>query len=154
MLFYAAARDGDVELLGAFLDAGTDPNRPDDRGFPPLILASYNEQAAATALLLARGAVVDAVDAKGSTALGGVAFKGYVDIAGQLLAAGAAVDAPNEAGRTPLMFATMFGRAEMAALLIQHGADPNRLDAEGNSAADIARQSGRPELVAALGLAA
>ncbi len=151
-MFYAAAREGEVSLLSAFLDAGADPNRPDDRGFTPLILASYNEQPGAVALLLARQAVVDARDADGSTALGGVAFKGYLPIAEQLLEAGAAVDAANAAGRTPLIFAAMFRRVDMAALLVRHGADPQRTDAEGNSAAAIARQSGRADLMAALGL--
>ena len=134
-MFYAAAREGEVALLAAFLDAGIDPDRPDDRGFTPLILASYHDRAEAVALLLARGAAVDGRDADGSTALGGVAFKGYEPIARQLLDAGAAVDTANGAGRTPLIFATMFGRVSLAALLVRHGADPHRADGEGNSAA-------------------
>ncbi len=98
------------------------------------------------ALLLERGAPVDGVDTEGSTALGGVAFKGHTGIARQLLAAGAEVDKPDVAGRTPLIFATMFGRADMAALLVLHGADIHHRDAEGVSAADIApaERPGRP----------
>ena len=53
-LFYGAVRDGRLDLLAAFLDGGADPNRPDARGFPPIVLASYNGQKDATALLLAR----------------------------------------------------------------------------------------------------
>ena len=106
-----AARSGNIARLTALLDAGADPNRPDTRGFPPIILASYNAQAEATALLIARGAAVDGVDAAGATALMGAAFKGHVAIACQLLAAGAAVDAANETGRTALVF----GHANIAA---------------------------------------
>ena len=95
LLYYGAMREGRVELLAEFLRQGVDPNRLDARGFPPVIIASYNGQAEAVALLLQAGAGVDARDAKGSTALGGVAFKDEQRIARQLIAAGAEVDAPN-----------------------------------------------------------
>ena len=132
---HAAARDGDVARLTELLEAGANPDEADDRGFTPLILASYNGHEAAAALLLARGAAVDAADAVGGTALMGVAFKGHTAIAARLLRAGATVDAPNETGRTPLMFAMMFGRAELAALLVQHGADPAQADETGGDTA-------------------
>ena len=144
-----AARDGDLRRLAALLGSA-DPDRPDNRGFTPLIMASYHGQAGAVALLLGAGAAVDVVDAKGSTALSGAAFKGHCGVARLLLDAGAAVDAPDEAGRTPLLYAAMFGRTEMAALLVAHGADPQRRDEEGVCAADVARQ-GDAALLGALG---
>ncbi len=45
-LYYDAAREGHEALLAEFLRQGCDPNRPDSRGFPPIILAAYNGQAA------------------------------------------------------------------------------------------------------------
>ena len=50
--FFQAAREGEVETLAALLESGTDPGWPDERGFTPLIVASYNGQAGAVALLL------------------------------------------------------------------------------------------------------
>jgi ankyrin repeat protein len=136
LLYYGSAREGQLELLAEFLRQGADPNRPDARGFPPLILASYNGHAEAVDLLLKAGAAVDARDAKGATALAGVAFKDELEIARQLIAAGADPDAPNGMGRTPLMFAVMFGRKAMVDLLLEAGADPTLNDGEGKSALD------------------
>jgi uncharacterized protein len=153
-LYYGAMREGRIELLAEFLRQGVDPNRPDARGFPPVIIASYNGQAEAVALLLEAGAAVDARDAKGSTALGGVAFKDEQAIARQLIAAGAEVDAPNDMGRTPLMFAVMFGRHAMVELLLEAGADPRRRDLEGHSAIDLAAGQSDPAIFDRLSRAA
>ncbi|APH57684.1 Ankyrin [Granulibacter bethesdensis] len=149
-LFYGAVREGRVDMIEAFLDSGMDPNRPDARGFPPLILATYNGQIEAGALLLRRGAAVNAADANGDTALSGVAFKGDEGAARMLLEAGATVDHRNAAGRTPLMFAVMFGREMMVRLLMAHGADPDLTDTEGTSARGIAKAQGGQAMLAAL----
>ena len=146
-LFFGAARDGQADLLEAFLDAGADANGTDSRGYTPLILASYNGHREATATLLKHGALVDGADGKGSTALGGVAFKGDIAIARLLIEAGAAIDRPNAVGRTPLMFAVMFGREEMAAFLLECGADPGLLDGEGSSARSLAERQGHMSLI-------
>jgi ankyrin repeat protein len=145
-LYYDAARDGHEPLLAEFLRQGADPNRPDGRGFPPIILASYNGQAGAVRLLLEAGAAVDARDAKSATALAGVAFRDELEIAHQLLAAGADVDAANDMGRTPLMFAVMFGRRAMVDLLLEAGADPRRADGEGKTALDLAAGHSDPAI--------
>ena len=141
-LYFDAAREGQDDLLEQFLDAGADPNRPDRRGYTPLILSSYNGHRAATALLLRRGAVPDLADDKGSTALCGVAFKGDLAIARLLLDAGAVIDRSNHVGRTPLMFAVMFGREAMAHLLLEWGADPLKRDGEGTTALFLAERHG------------
>ena len=85
-------------------------------------------------MLLAAGADVDRRNDRGQTPLGGVAFKGYADIAAHLLAHGADIDADNGGGMTPLMFAAMFGRAEMVRLLEAHGASLQRRNRLGISA--------------------
>jgi ankyrin repeat protein len=137
-LYYDAVREGQEALLAEFLRQGVDPNQPDSRGFPPIILASYNGQPRAVELLLAAGAAVDARDAKQATALAGVAFKDDLAIARRLIAAGADVNAANDMGRTPLMFAVMFGRAAMVDLLLEAGANPTLADLEGRTALDLA----------------
>ena len=141
-LFFGAARDGQTDLLEAFLEAGGEA-----RGYTPLILAAYTGHRDAAALLLRRGAIVDLPDHKGSTALAGVAFKGDLAMARLLIEAGAAADQPNDVGRTPLMFAVMFGREQMAAYLLDHGADPRHRDGEGNTALTLAERQGHKGLI-------
>lgn len=77
-------------------------NQPDDRGFPPLVLASYSQQTAICKILLENGAEVDGRDMAGNTALMGVAFKGLMDIARLLIEHGADVNAQNKTGARPL----------------------------------------------------
>jgi hypothetical protein len=66
--------------------------------------------------------------------LGGVAFKGYEEIAAMLLQHGADIDADNGVGMTPIMFAAMFGRTKMVEHLQAHGASLRRRDRPGVSA--------------------
>ena len=145
-LYYDAIREGQDEVLAEFLRQGADPNRPDGRGFPPIILASYNGHAGAVELLLAAGAAVDARDTTQATALAGVAFKDELAIARRLIDAGAAVDAANDMGRTPLMFAVMFGRRAMVDLLLEAGASPALADLEGRTALDLAAGHSDPAI--------
>ncbi|NBR42656.1 MAG: ankyrin repeat domain-containing protein [Verrucomicrobia bacterium] len=70
----------------------------------------------AVKLLLKSGATVDLRNEKGQTPLGGVAFKGYAEIATLLLDAGADPLA-DQGGQTPVDYATMFGRQEILVLL-------------------------------------
>jgi ankyrin repeat protein len=150
-LLFDAARIGAIDVLPALLQAGADIEWHDPKGHSALIVASYNRQLAATNLLLAHGAVVDAPDAgRGNTALMGVAFKGYDAIAARLLAAGAAPDRTNNAGQTALMMAALFGHIAIVDRLLAAGADPLAVDADGNSAWSVARGQGNEVMVARL----
>src|ERR1700754_2846071 len=40
---FAAARSNDVNLAKSLLDAKVDVNQPDDKGYTPLIVATYND---------------------------------------------------------------------------------------------------------------
>jgi ankyrin repeat protein len=73
-------------------------------------------------MLLEQGADVDCRNDHGQTALGGIAFKGYKEIADLLLQHGADIDADNGVGMTPIMFAAMFGRTRVFEQLRAHGA--------------------------------
>lgn len=150
-LLFDAARLGRVDVLPALLIAGADIEARDPRGHTPLILASYNGQEAATALLLAKGADVDAADAgRGNTALMGVAFKGHDAIAALLLEGGAEVDRTNGAGQTALMMAALFDHGAIVDRLLALGADPQARDAAGNSAISVAAAQGNEAMVARL----
>ena len=94
-------------LLKMFAESGT---------HDALMLASYHGRAEVVKLLLKSGATVDLRNDKGQTPLGGVAFKGYVEIATLLLDAGADPVA-DQGGSTPADFATLAGKTEILALL-------------------------------------
>jgi ankyrin repeat protein len=150
-LLFDAARMGRTDMLPALLRAGAEIEGLDERGHSPLVLASYNGQIEATLLLLELGAKPDGdPPSEGNTALMGVAFKGYDDIARLLIDAGARVDHANRGGQTALMMAALFGRASMVELLLEAGASPSVRDASGSRAADLAREQGNETLASRL----
>lgn len=138
-LLHEAARLGRDDIIPALIQAGAALEGRDDKGYTPLILASYHGHASTTTLLLDEGANPAGQDtARGNTALMGVAFKGYADVARLLLEAGAEVNQQNHAGQTALMNAVMFGHGAIAAMLLAAGADPRAIDVAGNTPASIA----------------
>src|ERR1700744_1223436 len=76
------ARHGETESLASMLRHQLPVNLADARGNTLLMLASYNGNLETTRLLLDHGADPDRRNDKGQTPLGGVAFKGYAEIAG------------------------------------------------------------------------
>ncbi|MGE0759867.1 MAG: ankyrin repeat domain-containing protein, partial [Pirellulaceae bacterium] len=77
------------------------------------------------AVLLARGADVNAREDKGQTALMWAAAEGNVDVVDALLEAGADFRTPLASGFTPLFFAVREGRTAVALRLIHAGLDIN-----------------------------
>lgn len=113
-------------------------NIADAKGFTPLIIAVYNNQAATTELLLQYSADPNAQDLSGNTALMGACFKGYQNITSLLLQAGADVNIRNGQGATALIFAATFGQLEIAKLLLENGANTTFQDARGKTPLDHA----------------
>jgi len=70
----------------------------DQRGFTPLIFATYFGNEAATRSLLSHNANIDATDATGNTALIGVGFKGDLNLAKILLESGSNINACEQNG--------------------------------------------------------
>ena len=82
-----AVRGSRVEVMTLLLDAGADPNRPDQRrGWTPLMHALHTAHGDAARLLLARGAD-GARGAGGNSPLEMAALDNDVDLIGRLLAA-------------------------------------------------------------------
>jgi ankyrin repeat protein len=77
-------------------------------------------------------------DQVGNTALMGVCFRGYKEIAAMLLDAGVDIDQRNHQGATALTFAATFGHLEIAEMLLKHGADITARDVRGKSPLDHA----------------
>lgn len=111
---FQAAREGNTELLRAFLSAGAPVALTNAAGDSLLMLAAYHGQVDAVRLILEHGASADAANDRGQTPLAGAAFKGYTDVARALLEAGADPDAGQPSARAA---AQMFARTEILDLL-------------------------------------
>jgi ankyrin repeat protein len=141
---FEAAAFGDLDRL-AFV--GADPSAPaavSADGFTPLHLAAFFGQTEAAALLLARGAEVDA-RGRGwmtGTPLHSAASGRHAAIVRLLLEAGADPDARQSSGWTPLHAAAHNGDLATVELLLGAGADPRALNDEGASVLELAREGG------------
>ncbi|KAL4958735.1 ankyrin repeat-containing domain protein [Aspergillus stella-maris] len=83
--------------------------------------------------LILGGAVVDARNIEGETALFGASRRSYYEIARLLLENGADVNTRNKNGRTPLFEACQNIFEDVIKLLIEHGADVNVRDVTGQT---------------------
>jgi ankyrin repeat protein len=111
---FDAARQGDIEVLRSYLNAGAPAVLTNAAGDSLLMLAAYHGHAETVQLLLHHGADANAANDRGQTPLAGAAFKGYTDVARVLIDAGADPDAGTPSARAA---AQMFARNEILALL-------------------------------------
>jgi uncharacterized protein len=107
---FTSARSNDVNLAKTLLDAKADVNQTDDKGYTPLILATYNDNFEVAQLLLKHGANTEIKDHSGRTALMGASFKGNEREVRLLLDNGANASASDSKGMTSMMYAVMFGK--------------------------------------------
>jgi len=112
-------RTSNLEALEAAITSNPEVvNQPDERGFTPLVLATYLNQKAVTELLLDHSADINAQDAMmGNTALMGVCFKGSYELAKLLVDKGADTTLKNNQGETALDFAKKGKFEEIVGLL-------------------------------------
>ena len=150
---FEAAAFGDVDRLTVLLaaDVALATARSGD-GFTPLHLAAFWGKHEAVALLLARGADVDA---RGEgfmtgTALHSAASGRHLEAARALLEAGADPNARQEGGFTPLHAAAMNGDAALAEALLANGADPSVAADDGRTSLAFAEERGDAATIALL----
>ncbi len=111
-----AARFGHSRTLNALLDAGADPDRPDQglNGWTPLMFAIHTSQYQALVTLLDRGADPNA--------------RATIDVSDRLFGG---------EGTTPLIMAAGYGYTNMVQTLLARGADPFA-QSSGVTALDVA----------------
>ena len=86
------ARDGQTELLAAYVAGGYPVDHPDAAGNTLLMLAAYHGHADTVSVLLERGADPDRLNDRGQSPLAGALFKGEEEVVRLLVRAGADLD--------------------------------------------------------------
>jgi ankyrin repeat protein len=124
----SAIRGGDFEAAKRLADAHT-VNAAAPDGTTPLMLAAGRGDPALAALLIERGAAVNAADERGYTALFHACYdadtdRGHPEVVELLLDAGAHKEAQIGFGVRPLMYAAGNGEAAVVEVLLRAGADP------------------------------
>jgi ankyrin repeat protein len=116
---FSLARSGNTLNLKNFLDSnhGVDINKKNHKGYSSLMLAVYNGNYEASAILLENGADPNSSDFSGNTVLMGAAFKGNVDMVRLLIQRGALTDTTNQNGLTAEQWASAFGRTDVISIL-------------------------------------
>ena len=145
-----AVLEGDDEKVRAALLRRENPNQTANNGTPLLIVAVQAGHLPVVDVLLKGGAVIDAVDRDGYTALMRAAEKNDLDIVEMLLRRSANTRPQGRQGQTALMIAAGRGNAEIVRLLLDKKADPNTRDFTGRTALTYAKQSNRNSVEAAL----
>ncbi|MCL9783464.1 ankyrin repeat domain-containing protein [Vibrio sp. S4M6] len=112
-LFFDAVRTGNSEVMTTFLQAGFPVDQRNTKSYTPLMVAAYQGQASAVALLLEHGANACIRDKRGNTALMGALIKGEVRIAKRLYQANCSPEARNKAGLNLQEFARLYGQARV-----------------------------------------
>jgi len=142
---FEAAAFGEVDRLTQLL--GAEPSLVtlySGDGFTALHFAAFFGRYEAAALLIERGAEVDAFG-RGwmtGTAMHSAASRLQSDVVRILLEAGANPDVRQSAGWTPLHAAAMNGDLTSVELLLASGADATATNDEGRSVIDLATESG------------
>jgi len=135
---HIASGQGNLTAMETALNTGADPNdhkgatanlidgwTPAGWGGPPLHHAAYHCQDRAAALLIAKGADVNARGGKDLTALHRAAFRNCVNVVRLLLENGADINARDTLfSYTPLEWAALAGASGATRMLVENGADP------------------------------
>ncbi len=121
----AAALNGNTENVEALLACGAKVDaRVTVNQFTPLMFAAWRQDPRLAKILIDAGADVNAVDARGDTALMWSAYSDYADpeTTRVLLKAGADVHARNRGGESAMTWARQRGETAIVRLLLNNGA--------------------------------
>ena len=149
--FLTAASQRNVGRMSELVDKVNVDARLSEDGETALHRAASRGHLKAVALLLDRGAKVDAVDGEGVTPLILASYRGQTEVVKLLLERGADVNAREKRnGLSSLSHAVGRGDKELVRVLVAHGADPLLKSADGRTALERAEANGATEIVAVL----
>jgi ankyrin repeat protein len=147
-----AATFGPVEAAASLIEAGADIEKSGRDGFRPLQNATISGRKDIVALLIQKGAMVDATENRGRTALVSFAATGgsNMEIAAMLLAAGAdpnKASAPIDDSYSALHYVAETGNLELGKLLIAADANVNFINPDGDAPIHFGIETNRLEVV-------
>ncbi|MEI7457218.1 MAG: ankyrin repeat domain-containing protein [Nitrosomonadales bacterium] len=148
--FFSAAETGNRAAVALFIEANSNIEIRDNRGWTLLMTASFNGHAEIVRLLTGQDADVNALDLGGNSALHWAAFGGHTACAKLLVERHAKINVQNNFGWTPLIQAAARNHPEVVDLLIESGANLDRAANDGYTALHKAAASGYLEIVQAL----
>lgn len=144
---FKAARNGDINAVELFLQAGIDINAADANGQTALMVAADNAQENVVFKLIENGANINAKDMRSHTALRYAAEAGHGNIVQTLLENGADLNVKSNTGATALMGASWAGYKDVVEALLNKGANVNEKDYNGKTALMWAASAGNVEVV-------
>ena len=121
-------------------------NTVNEKGFTPLILASYHHNLDAARILLNYGADVNALSDMG-TALMAATYKKDLEMVTLLIEHGANVNLKDVNGTTALHLACIFNAAPIAKILIKNKANMNSKDQKSKTPLDYAILNNNIEII-------
>lgn len=119
-----AAKNGNLEIAAALLEAGASVDITSRVGKTPLATAAESGQMGVLELLIAKGANIESIDQIGGTPLLWAAgLSPSADTVAFLIENGGNVNVIDTNGMTPLIWAAGIGQSSVVKLLIDNGAD-------------------------------
>jgi hypothetical protein len=141
-------RDGNLKAVELFIKTGLSPDAKNRHGVPMICQAARFRHRRILALLIERGASVDAQsEDRGNTALMDAASCGAADIVSDLLAARAKTDLLSKDGQTALIISVGRNDVAVTGQLLAAGADADIKDKLGISARKYASLFHNPQIV-------
>jgi ankyrin repeat protein len=148
---FEAVEKGDVERFKLLISMAADVNAKDQEGRILLLLAAREGHADIAAILIGKGAEINARhEAWGTTPLHTAAIHGHADVVKLLIDArdhGAHINARARYGHTPLQYATFQGHTDVVELLLARGADIETGDDWNCTPLHAAVRGNHPEIV-------
>jgi hypothetical protein len=144
--FAQYVREGDIDTVRLFLDAGFSVDAKDKKGVPLLCIAARSGIHEVVDFFITKNCDVNQKsDDRGNTALVDAALGKYTDIVQKLINAGADINAKSKDGQSAIIISVGLGDVTTVGLLLKAGANADEPDALGATARKYAmlfRQDG------------